>query len=428
MIRLIMKRTELAAILQKVYQKGLTCGVEKVDQKSFSNIWFVVPPRPPETRPNKLPITAITKAHQLIEQLPRFEQTDDLDRLVAYLFVRREAIQSSRLEGTWSTIEHVFTPGELFDKKEGASERSSVLGYANILEKEIQNCQRFGPKVINEKLVCRIHKKIMGKDSHFRGQPGQIRESERENSVVFIGGAQRIENSIYNPTPPRHVSRCFKEILEWMSNDTLIEMGDAGMGLSLPLRMAIGHSHFEAVHPFSDGNGRVGRVLMMLQMACFGKLPLYLSGFIEQEKVAYGESLEHAQKKLNYLPIIEFICEAIIASYKDSEQTKVCIRGLPTQWVKRGDFREKSSAQRALSFIIKHPIFTVKQLQKELGVSTPAANRAAELLSKAKIVRERTGFGRNRVFAAEEVIELLSRNFGEAPTGALEKAKSLLKR
>ena len=73
-------------------------------------------------------------------------------------------------------------------------------------------------------------------------------------------------------------------VLDWMADETIVDMGDAGMGLSLPLRLAIGHSHFEAVHPFRDGNGRVGRVLMTLQMACTQKLPVYISGFIEAKK------------------------------------------------------------------------------------------------------------------------------------------------
>ncbi len=142
------------------------------------------------------------------------------------------------------------------------------------------------------------------------------------------------------------------------------------MGLPLAVRMALGHSHFEAIHPFSDGNGRVGRMLLALQMSCSGKLP-----------------------------------------------------GL---WLKRGTFRENSASARALTWLLSNPIFTAKQLSQELAVSPPAANRAIEQLRSRKIVRERTGRQSSRVFAAEEVIELLSRRFGDDPELALQRAQDLL--
>lgn len=189
-----------------------------------------------------------------------------------------------------------------------------------------------------------------------------------------------------------------------MANEEIVEMGDAGMGQSLPLRLALGHAHFEAVHPYVDGNGRVGRALMTLQMACSRKIPVYISGFIESEKQVYVESLSCAQKGLDYGPIIEFICEALIASYDEAKQTKEAVRKLPEEWMFRGRFRMNSAAHRALSVIFESPIFTAKILGEKLGVSAPAAMRAVKQLTDARIIRERTGFLRNRVFAAEEVM------------------------
>ena len=199
------------------------------------------------------------------------------------------------------------------------------------------------------------------------------------------------------------------------------------MGMALPVRMAVAHAHFESVHPFSDGNGRVGRMLLALQMAASGFLPLYLSGFMEEQKVEYIAALQKAQKKLQYGPIVEFLCQAIISSRQEADLTKTSLLGLPKTWDSRGEFRDHSAAKRAFYFLISNPIFTVKQLQSHLGVSVPAAARAAAQLVAKKVVRERTGFGRNRVFAAEEVIELLSRRFGDPPAAALERAQILLK-
>ena len=83
-----------------------------------------------------------------------------------------------------------------------------------------------------------------------QGEPG---------SLVTIGGLKRKENSIFNPTPPQHVRRCLDEVIEWLKDEDLALQVDAGTGLALPVRLAIGHTHFEEVHPFTDGNGRAGR-------------------------------------------------------------------------------------------------------------------------------------------------------------------------
>jgi Fic family protein len=214
--------------------------------------------------------------------------------------------------------------------------------------------------------------------------------------------------------------------MRWFADENLVELGNAGMGLPLVVRIAIGHAHFEAIHPFTNGNGRVGRMLVALQMACQKKLPIYHSGFIEEEKQNYYQVLQEAQKKLNYVPIVEFFSTAILACHHESLISTQRIEALPVLWQNRGKFRKGSTAERALTWMITHPIFTVKILQEKFNVSPQAANTATELLVKAKVVRERTGFERNRVFAVEEVISILSRRFGSDPDVALEGAQSLL--
>jgi Fic family protein len=192
--------------------------------------------------------------------------------------------------------------------------------------------------------------------------------------------------------------------------------------------MAIGHSHFEAIHPFPDGNGRVGRMLMTLQMAAHGVAPLYLSGFIESEKDYYGRALQEAQKKLKYGSIVELICTAITASHHEAERTKSLLQKLPLSWQEQSGFRDKSAAFRILPFLVSHPIFTAGDIARLLKISPPAANRAARQLVEARITRQRSQGSWGRVFAAEEVIELLSRRFGEDPRLALSRAGELLGR
>lgn len=202
-----MKRTELTSKLQRIYRPELDCGIEKIPEMGLENIWFVVPPPPPRALPKGLPVKALSKATRLITELSNSHAANELDQLVMHLLTRREAVQSSRIEGTWSTLDHVLTPGEVYDQGESKTERASVLGYAHALESEFQVISSQGPEALTSELVCRIHKKIMSKDPHYRGIAGQFRKS-----IVLIGGLNHREESIYNPTPPRHIKRCLQEV------------------------------------------------------------------------------------------------------------------------------------------------------------------------------------------------------------------------
>ncbi|OFZ82097.1 MAG: hypothetical protein A2583_12005 [Bdellovibrionales bacterium RIFOXYD1_FULL_53_11] len=421
-----MNRNELHPDLNREYKNGLESGVEKIDHPKCADMWFVVPPPPPKNIPNDLSVKLIAEAGKVISNQPNIDKASELDRLVSYLFLRKEAVESSRIEGTMSTIDHVLTPGELFDEWKAKSEGASVRGYAYAIEAELKRVATDGLSVFTVDLVSRLHKQIMKHDPRFRGVPGKIRENPID-VVCIRGQSPKPADSIYNPAPPRHVRRCLRDVMGWLADPRLSELENAGMGMPLIVRMAVLHAHFEAIHPFSDGNGRVGRMLIALQIACNKKIPIYLSGYIEEEKSNYSKVLQAAQKRLNYAPIVEFFAEALIASSCEVDLTRKHIENLPAAWLKRGNFRKESTAWRALSWLMAHPIFTVKQLQEHFRVSPQSANIAVSFLQKKRIVRERTGYERNRVFAAEEVISLLSRRFGSSPEEAIDGAQHLMK-
>lgn len=422
-----MNRDELHPTLRQEYQEGQPAGVTQVDHPLCKGMWFVVPPPPPRTAPRDLPLQALSKATDVLARQPRLAHATELDLLIAFLFLRKEAVESSRMEGTLSTIEHVLTPGEILDDWKAKSEGASVRGYAQALEEEIRRVTNEGVSIFTTDLVSRLHRETMALDPRFRGVPGRTREAGKPGEVVWIRGkTHRPEDSIYNPPPAIHVPRLLRETIAWFADQKFVEEGDSGLGMPLIVRMAIGHAHFEGIHPFSDGNGRVGRMLLTLQMACHGEVPIYLSGYIEEEKPEYSRVLQEAQKKLHYAPIVEFFSEALIASSREADRTRQAIEALPRTWKERSKPRKNSTSEKALDWLIAHPIFTAKQLQEKISVSAQAAHSAVDLLQKKGIARERTGYGRNRVFAAEEVIALLARRFGSDPGEALEGAKLLL--
>lgn len=302
----------------------------------------------------------------------------------------------------------------------------SKRAYAHALESAFAKAAADGVGVFRPELRREMHSELMSHDPDYRGKPGLFRHEIGAGVYATIGGLGRPEEPTFNPAPPERLERSLKQTLEWMSDEAAIEMSRAGMGPGFVVRLACAHWHFEAVHPFSDGNGRVGRMLMALQMICDGYAPLYLSGYIEAHRKGYYDSLQAAQMKRNEAPLVHYLCEALGAAWEEARKTKAALLALPERWQQRGRFRAKSAARRALTELLEVPILTQRILQDRLGVSHAPALNAIDQLCAAGILRERTGMSRNRVFAAEEVIELLARPFGEPPETALEKAKALL--
>lgn len=415
-----MKKEELSGHLRQAYEKKRGYGVTKIKTVGYENIWFVVPPPPPRELPKALPLNAVAKANAILSRLPTFGEMGAIDKLINYFFVRREAVESSRMEGTWSTIDNVLTPAEAYDTEQAKSENQSVKGYAHALEKQFNKAFDKKEKVFTEKLVCEIHKDIVSKDPHYKGIPGALRGPGKPGSIVQIGGSFRKEESTYNPTPPEHVKASLRAVLDWLSDEGLAKKGDAGVaGFTLAVRLAIGHTHFEAVHPFSDGNGRVGRALWPLQMICADRMPLYLSGFVEDQKAAYSKALQEAQKKLNYSSIIEFVCEAVVQSEAEAKVTRAAIEELPKRWKERAKFRGGSASALALDVLLKKPIVTSAILMEELKLSKQVASTAINQLIDRRVLRARGKVGRSQVYAAEELIALLSRRFGSDADEAL---------
>jgi Fic family protein len=422
-----MRREELNSQLRQNFINNSLGGVLKVDQKGWENIYFVVPPPPPLKIKGKLPYGLLAETIKILNSLPRYNEMNEIDKLINYLFVRREVVQSSRLEGTWSTIDHVLTPGNLSAKGDAKDQHQAVRSYARTLENIIELAAIKREKIYTSKLICKIQKEIVEKDPNSNGTPGFLRTPGKIGCLVTIGGLNRKEDSIYNPAPPGEVKRCLNEIVKWLADDNLAQQGDAGVGgLSLPIRLAVGHSHFEAIHPFTDGNGRTGRALWPIQMVVAGNMPLYLSGYVEIKKTEYNKALEEAQKKLNYLPLIEFICLAIRESALEIKKSKNEIISLEQIWQERGKFKDKSAAKRALKILLHNPIISSSLLQEKLKISGPASTNAINKLVEKKIIRFRQFETRKAIYAAEELIHILARPFGSDIDLAIEKARYLL--
>lgn len=371
----------------------------------YANHYGVVPLPPPE---DAIPLGEIAASHRRAsEALARVKLLADEFHdpfVVSRLLRRREAVSSSSIEGTNSTLDELLSVEET-GTEEARNAALQVRDYALILEALIPEAAHRGPGIFDRGLIERLHRESMKSDPHYRHVPGELR-----TTVVWIGGVRDIAYSTYNPAPPDAVPACLDDTLSYLRGE-----GMQVMAQSLVTRMAVAHAHFESVHPFLDGNGRTGRLLLPLMMAAEGQPPLYLSPYIEAHKAEYYASLKGAQQRLDWPGAIAFMSDAVVGTVDELLVTRKVLKDLEAEWATRRRFRARSAALRSLDLLASYPVLTATRLAGLLDVSFPAAMTAIDQLLDAGILQERTGYRRNRVFIAPEVLTIINRPFGEEP-------------
>jgi Fic family protein len=323
--------------------------------------------------------------------------------LISRILPRREAISSSSIEGSNSTLDELLSVEETGSGQNDAAVQ--VRDYALALDEFVPRARAEKHKIFTIELIQDLHRAVMAGDTAYKDRPGQLR-----NAVVWIGVGGNIAYSTYNPAPPDDIVACLEQTMDYMRFEGMQQMTQ-----SLIVRMAIAHSHFEAVHPFRDGNGRVGRLLLPLMMAAEDHTPLYLSSYIEKHKYAYYKSLEAAQQRLEWHEPAGFLADAIVGTADELLVTRGALAALSKLWRERRKFRQSSAALRSLDILPHYPVLTIKRLAHILEVSIPAATQAVDLLVDGGMLSERTGYARNRVFVAAEALSIINRPFGEAP-------------
>lgn len=370
----------------------------------YGNHYGVVPPAPPTlvsvaeiSELHSRALAAIEKADTLIAELPQ-------PFLITRTLARQEAVVSSRIEGTHSTLDELLAYEATEDDQTAGSDVKVVRGYAIALEEMIPIVERDGRASFSMDMVRRLHRIITENDDAYPDTPGDLRRH-----VVWIGGTGHIADSTYNPPPPDDVPACLGDQIEFLNCHGMEQH------MSLPTRMAIAHTHFEAVHPFRDGNGRVGRLLLPMMMVAEGHQPLYLAGYCERNKAAYYAALKAAQQRLEWRPILEFMFAGICEATHEALATRTALRRLPGIWRAQYSYRQGAAATRSLDVLAGYPIVTVGRLATLLDISFNAANRGADRLIERGVLTERTGGKRNRIFAAPDVLRIINRPFGAEP-------------
>ncbi len=369
-----------------------------------AHAYAVVPPAPPE-RGVMLQQAAAQHlaAEKAMAQVDAYAATLHDPYMVSRILTRQEAVSSSAIEGTYSTLDELLAAEETQDADTRTSVRL-VRRYATALQSYVRKAGERGPDIFTASLIRNIHQRMMRGDPDYPDRPGRLRQV-----TVWIGGRD-IAYSSFNPPPADRVAACLADNIAYMRADGLHAQQQ-----SLLTRMAVAHAHFEAVHPFRDGNGRVGRMLLPMMMAAEGRTPLYLSAYIEARKDAYYSALKAAQQREDWPAMIGFLADAVVGSTAELMATRSALSRLVQHWKGRRAFRSNSSALLALGILPHYPVVTIGRLADLLKVTFPAASKAVAQLCDIGILRERTGYTRNRIFSAPEALSILNRPFGADP-------------
>ena len=199
-----------------------------------------------------------------------------------------------------------------------------------------------------------------------------------------------------------------KELIEFLHD---VPTEEDMFEVPIVVRMAIAHAQFETIHPFVDGNGRVGRLLLPIMLAAEGYLPVYIAGYLKNYQQEYYDRLAGVQLREEWQPWIQFFATAVEESVKESIHTASALENLLRRWEERIAelrIRSDSAVYRLPQLLIGRPVVTARQVEAELGVSFPAANNALIKLAEMGILYIPNDQQRNRTFVAYEAIDILN--------------------
>lgn len=318
-------------------------------------------------------------------------------RLFLYAYVRKEAVLSSQIEGTQSSLSDLLlfemdqAPGvPLNDVKE-------VSSSVHALEHGLKRLRGGFP--MSARLIREIHGKLLSTGRGSTKDPGEFRRSQN-----WIGGT-RPGNALYVPPPHTEIGKCIADLEKFMhgNND----------GLPILITAALAHVQFETIHPFLDGNGRVGRLLITFQLCAAGMLReplLYLSLYFKQHRSEYYKHLNDVRLNGNWESWVEFFLEGVALTSESAVATAqrlVKLFAKDRERVQR-EGRKAGSALRVLDAMQERPLTTVQAVATRAGLSFPTASAGMDLLENIGIVRELTGGRRNRVFSYSKYVAILN--------------------
>ncbi len=359
---------------------------------------FVPLPLPPEP-----PVEILGSRQLLLERatlaVGRLDSISTLlpdPHLFLYSYVRREAVLSSQIEGTRSSLSDLL----LFELEElpgtPTDDVVEVSNYVAALDHGMSRLREGFP--LSNRLLREMHAILMARGRGSEKQPGEFRRSQN-----WVGGT-RPGNAHFVPPPVDQVDGCMADLERFLHDDR--------DGLPILLKAALAHVQFETIHPFLDGNGRLGRLLIVLLLHHGGVLAeplLYLSLYLKQHRSVYYDLLDRVRTSGDWEAWVDFFLEGVEQTAQGAVVTARRLVDLFEADTRRVEQlgRGSSNALRVLAAMRQRPVQTLKGLSELQGMTFPTVSKAMEKLQAAGIARELTGQQRYRVFVYDAYLAIL---------------------
>ena len=350
-------------------------------------------PLPPELTWTPKLVRALSDADQLLGRLAGEGRRLPNPHLLIRPFVQREAVFSSRIEGTQSTL------GELLAAEAGAAVARSpedlreVGNYVAALEHGIT---RLKTLPLSIRLVRELHEKLMTGVRGDHATPGELRRSQN-----WIGPpGSTLAQATYVPPPHEDMLDDLGAWEKFLHDETLPPL----------VQTALMHYQFEAIHPFLDGNGRVGRLLITLLLMQRGVLPLpllYLSAFFEATRRDYYDGLRAVIERSAWEDWLLYFLNGVARQSEDALSRAERINQQLDQWRERVSRTGSGVALRLLDLLGTNPFITVRKAEAQLGVAYNTAAAALRRLVRLRIVKQAGDARRDRVFCAQALLDIL---------------------
>lgn len=363
-----------------------------------SGYWAFIPaPLPPEVQWSSKLVTLLSEAERALAQLAEVGQSFSPTKISVKPFVRQEAVISSRIEGTRTSLRELYTfeAGQL-SFLEADTDAQEVQNYVQALE---YGLERLGTLPVSLRIIRELHEKLMRGVRGDVWTPGEFRRSQN-----WIGSpGSTIETARYVPPPVDEMHTCLHELENFIH---------APSDLPLLIRLGMIHVQFEAIHPFLDGNGRVGRLLVSLLLCAWDLLPqpfLHLSVFMEAHRSEYYQHLLAVSQKGDWEAWLSFFLRGIREQSFEAKIRVKTLVGLRENY--RHQLEKERTSERlmqAVDFIMGQPVLSVRQLEAGMKLSNYiSAQRLVAKLEKHGILKEVTGQARNRIYQAGEVLRAI---------------------
>lgn len=314
--------------------------------------------------------------------------------LFIHLHITKEAVVSSKIEGTQTHFDEAFLPKENINP-ERKNDWQEVQNYTEALNTAIEELKTLP---ISSRLILKTHRVLMQGVRGEKKTPGEYRKSQN-----WIGG-NSLADAVFIPPHHEHLNELMWDLENYIHNDSL--------GIPLLIKIAIVHYQFETIHPFLDGNGRIGRLLitlLLIEKNVLTKPLLYLSSYFEKDKSLYYDNLTRVRTHNDLMQWIKYFLVGVAQTAKKATQTLDSIMDLKRNHedIIHTQFGKRIKTGLGLhNYLLKQPLVTVKEVQQICNLSPKAAGELINLFIEKNMLKEFTGQFRNRIFMYEPYLSL----------------------